>query len=514
MEDILRELLPFGIASFKFVVTVGESALKNKLNPRVSAKGYTLVALSPEDCERICIANGLPSGHGQQIFGITKGIPAKVVSAMRLLQAGKDIRALTGVELAEFFRHEWEMLPQPREEMGRALAYVAFAGRPLAVGEVCRYSGASEKHLLDVLTLGTFLRSRGQTGYLEVADDAHRRFLEQRLGTYKRDVLSHLTDELISNPKDEVALRFLPTYFEEQQRTQELISFLNSDTLERYVERGESVYELRRQALIGLGAARQLRQWQEGLRFALNVSFAQDADGSDIWESQLAALAALGRFEDALEVAQLPSTREDQLVLLARYAKARHARGLSHDALLESRLVELLAKVDVEAVGDKAMDIAGNLIGPFPDLALEIVDKAAGSSTAERDAAYVSFGLKLGATSRKKDSPSTEAGQFISRIADTSLQQFATAAEAIVVGRSPAYLQSALALQKGRARLYMIQRWLVVNAKHPEAVDLVKHTLNELIQDTSYLPSADDLRQLSAPCAFQKTERQSRISYP
>lgn len=89
--------------------------------------------------------------------------------------------------------------------------------------------------------------------------------------------------------------------------------------------------------------------------------------------------------------------------------------------------------------------------------------------------------------------------QYLSRIRDSNFQRFATAAEAIVAGRSPEAFRATVLQLKSRERLFFIQRWLVVNSDQQGAHDLIDDALNSLVEDTKYLPLAKDLREISSP---------------
>lgn len=504
VDEIMRDVLPFGMPSFKFIITVANSKFASTISSKVVTRPFTLVTLSPSECEWLCVSANLSKTLGIEIYGITKGHPGKVASAIRLLQAGTNISSLTGLEFNEFFLHEWNAIPNKTKELEVALAYVTFARRTVSVSDVIGYSDCSREMIESLIHSETFVKRGQLSDTIELVGDAQRRFLDQRLQDKKPEIVRELIDELVKNPKSDLALRFLPTYYETLHRTRELIKFLDADTLERYLEEGQSVSELLRQSELGFRAALEAKELQDALRFALNISFVRDSDSSDVWAPRLVALTAIGHFEDAYAVTQLPATQEERLYLMSLYAKAAYEAKKPKEAVLEERIRAICDSIDMLALGERAVDVSINLVGFFPDLALNLVEKTSELKSQDKDYAYVRLGISSGMSNRDNPKESGDSKQYLSRISDTRLQRFATAAEALVAGRSPDEFRAAIQQLSNRERLYFIQRWLVVNSELDGACSLIDDALQSLVQDTKYLPTATDLCEISMPLLFSK----------
>ena len=179
-----------------------------------------------------------------------------------------------------------------------------------------------------------------------------------------------------------------------------MISFLSPKYFSDILKRSESLSPLRTQIEVGLEVASELRQDGQLVQFGLECSAIREIEASLVSRSEIEALVATEQVLEALALAAACPLREDRLHMLSVIARCEKERGVTPSEEIGDQIRRLFDQVDARHLGEKAIDIAGDLYACFPDLAVDLVERsaAAGRSENELDVAYLRLSIAAAST--------------------------------------------------------------------------------------------------------------------
>ena len=508
IEQIVKEVLPIGIDNFRFLISGNQDQLGKSIK-QVGSKPYQQLKFSPAETEQYLVDLNLNHGDIQEIGKLCKGIPGRLASVRRLLQSGESIESLRNIDPSkylEFIRKEFDALKSLTLPQTTLIAVLAFGKRSLAEEELVKVAQASNEDLQAVKKNCRFLESNPQTGMLEFVSESHRRYAERALESSERKAISLQVDYLLINPQSPVALRFLPTYYQQLNQQQAIVDLLSAEHYTNLLESTQSITALRNRADLGARSALHLKQAADIFKFALQRSIFTAVAEQDGLESEVAALVALGQSQRALALASKATAKETRLSLLATFAKRVKEKTGGIDPALVNYIQELAAQINFEEYGDRSVDLAANILFVDPDLAISIVEQASKRTSApERiDAAFVQ--LSLAASLSKIPPNSSVADKVKSKIGDESLQKLMTSFSTILSKSSSAEIIQTVEHMESGHRLYFLKTFIDLRQDDATILDIVDYALDLIIRDTAYTPKAIDLAELARPLPYVKDQ--------
>lgn len=502
VSDVIKEVLFLGGIGIRHVITWNEGLKTPDFFARCTVRHVAIPPLIDLEAAAFLKASGVADEWVKEITLSTGGVPAKLASVVRLYRLGVFDQLALRASLNEYYELEWQALLSgssvERDDAENVFAFLVFSKRPLVVSELCNYSSLPEPSLRLLLANNGFVNV-GDNDRISFSSNTHRDFFQHKLARLKTQVLNTFVDRLVDEKNSVDSIQLLPTYYEELGRDREIVSILTPQNLDSYLEKTQSLSALRRRNELGLSAAARIQEEVETYRFALQASIVRDFEFNGSDEARLAALAATGHLDDALDIAQGEPTNEGKLLLLAQYAKALFDKGLKIDQVLSNNIEGLIKEVDLSSNRERALTIAEHLVGPFPDLSIAIVEHASDGAKDYQDAAFTHLVLKNQANSVGAQKIQTE--KYTSRISDSSLQGFIRATEAVFGSKSAEDIKQSTHGLDGRQRSFFLRQWIRVHAKEATALDIADYALDEVARDSSYLPSASDLRIICLPIA-------------
>jgi hypothetical protein len=194
--------------------------------------------------------------------------------------------------------------------------------------------------------------------------------------------------------------------------------------------------------------------------------------------------------------------KEDRLHLLAVIAKSRREHGQSAETELLQQIRTLYDQIDPVSIGERAIDIASDLFYSCPDLATNLVERAAWTEAGENalDMAYTKLSLATLGAPNLTSEPRDTIEVIRDRIRDPKLRSLTTAIS-LAVGNQTA--QEVIAevekMKTTEDRLYLLRQWSVESRERSDAADVVEYALDLAIKTAAYAPNARVLRELAAP---------------
>lgn len=506
------ELLPFGMEGFRFLLSGDVNRLPLPGQALRFTKPYQLAPFSREEAATFLSGCHLTGEQTAEFYKVTGGVPGHLASIRRLLSSGRSpdelLRNLPE-ELPDLFRLEWQSVDEKDEAQILAIAILAHDTRAYTIQDISDITGVDAKVIEHKILSLTFLQQESDTS-LRFASESYRRFAAGRLPRLRQRVNELIIEYFLRDPESEAALVNLPSYFTSANRLHELVQYLSPDRFARLYQRSPSLKLVQQQADQGIAAARTLNRTDDLVRFSLQRSAIEEIADSTIGVSEVRAVAAVGEYETALALAEAASRIEVRFRLLGAIARARKEQNLPEDPDLKSRIAALYEQLDPETLGRQLTDVASDLFAVWPDLAIELVSRAAGDHGENSiDWALARLAIQAHIADLASDSEK-QAQKVHERIQDPAVKRLSMQAAAMLGGlNGKAVIAEADRLDSTGDRLFMLQHWMMSNRTHPDAVDVLDHALSLAIQSANYTANAQVYRQLAVCLPYVKDRQRS-----
>jgi hypothetical protein len=510
-EQILKEVLPIGVDNFRFIIS-GQQAILGKSVGAVGTKPYQQLKFRPEDTQ--AYLNGLRLAHADivEIHKLCKGIPGRIAAVKRLLNGGTALADILEHEpgrYLEFIRLEFKDLDDLTQSQRMALAVIAFAKRPLTAQNVAAIASLSADDLSTVLKKCSFLTSPALGDGIEYRSESHRRIAEKVLADLQKEALALQVAYLLKEPKGEAALRFLPTYYQQLNQLQAIIDLISTEHYTELLQSTQSITALRNRADLGSRSAAQLGALIDVAKFSAQRSVFVSLGSQDALESEVAALVALNQPNKALALASRVMMKEERLSLLATYAKQHKEKHGTVDPELINFIKSLASQIDFTELGDKAVEIAADMLSFDADLAVSIVEEANKRAARSLDTDTAFAQLSIQASLSKMPNRVAVEDKARQRISDSALQKLTSSFATLVETLSPQEVINTVARMDGAAHRIYFLKWYVQFRKDQEHIlDVIEYALDAIVRETTYTPTSRDFAELAIALPYVTKDRE------
>lgn len=510
-DQIMNEVLPIGVDNYRFIIS-GQQTVLGKSVGSVGTKPYQQLKFRPEDTQAYLSTLHLPHADVIEIHKLCKGIPGRIAAVKRLLIGGTtlaDILEREPGKYLEFIRLEFKNLDglTPSQRMG--LAVIAFAKRPLAAKEVAAIASLSAEDLSTILNHCTFLTSQASGDLIEYLSESHRRIAEKVLEDLQKDALALQVEYLLKDPKGEAALRFLPTYYQQLNQLQAIIDLISTDHYTELLQSTQSITALRNRADLGSRSAAQLGAISDVVNFSVQRSVFVSLGTQDALESEVAALVALNQPNKALALANRVMMKEERLSLLATYAREHKEKHGTVDPELINFIKSLASQIDFIELGDKAVEIAADVLIFDADLAVSIVEETNKRAARSLDIDVAFAALSIEASLSKMPNRVAVEDKARQRISDSALQKLTSSFGTLVETLSPEEVINTVGqMDEAAHRIYFL-KWYVKFRKDQEHIlDVVEYALDVIVKETTYTPTSRDFAELAIALPYFSKDRE------
>ncbi len=508
-REMILEMLPFGLPGFHFLLSGDQNHITPLLPRGVSVKSYPLTGFNLDEAMKYMEDITDDRKAIEEIRRTFRGVPIFLATIRRIVQSGTPLQELLEDmpnKLPQFFDIEWRTVHMQDDQLSLLLAILAFSLERHSIQDLTRITHIPEERVLALLQGIGFVVISPQQDEITYVTEAFRKYAASRLGYLKDQVEASLIDDLLRKPDSLEANTYLPEYFARAGRYEDLLTYLSPDDhFTKIVERNQSLGPVRHRADLGIETALHLNRDEDLMRFCIQRAAISDFDQAEVWRSEVAARTALHDYDAALALAQRTELKEDRLHLLAVIAKAKRIQGLPLEPELLEQIRTLGIQIDSSTLGgERAIDIAADLIYTLPDIAIELVEKAthAEIDTGARDWAFAQ--LSLAAVRHEREPlPLTDTMERIrSHIEDPLARHFSHAASFLFQATSAQEVIVEVAPYEANDRFNLLRLWASVNRKREDALKVVDAALKLMIQMTNYSPNARVLRQLATPLPY------------
>lgn len=505
----ILDLLPIGLMEFRFVLSGNMDVIQKQLPRTTKYKNLTLTGFTLDESRHFFGQLAIKDNFIKEFHRIYSGSPMLLAVIRRLILNGEDAENILAAKSPDLFEMEWQTVDTKDSNQLSILSIIAFDHRPRGVREIAGIVGSSEEEVRKYIEGIQFLAVNPDNTQVMFLSDHFRAFVAKKLESHKQDSLGRIID-FINRSDDDNNILEVPGYLERAGRQDDLLAFLSPANFEKIVHKSQSLRTVFDKAETGAKTAFMLRKDSELLKFALKKSVMLAFEGSDAWRSEIDALVALGRYEDAYSLAHSATLKEDRVHMFAVIAKGKSEKG-SH---LEPELLELIKKliedIDWATEGERGIDIAADLLYTLPDLALEIVEKSADSSDSENSLDWAFSKLSLNAIVRanKATNFDTAVSKINERVGGSKLEDFVATAAVMSGGYSAVgIIERIKKLTKPNNKLFLLRQWTRENAQNQEAGSVIRCALELLISTTDYSPNAQVYRELATPIPYLKDRK-------
>jgi tetratricopeptide (TPR) repeat protein len=512
-REAILDLLPWNVPYFRFLLSCDLGRLPPRICQNVKCKPMTLTTVTFPETVHYFSDLKIPEESVRDIHRICRGMPSTMASVRRILESGtnlNDILADAPTEIStELFELEWHKVTTGSKDQLSLLSMLAYSERRLSIPDLSRIlCYPSDKIRAFIQPLGFVYVMDGEREEIVWISEGFRKFAQNKLVATKGTVTDLIINDLQLVPESEASLTYLPDYLKQTGRLEDLLQYFSPNTLAKMIETTKSLRPLRRAAELGVESALKLQRHGELMSFSIYEAAVAELDPADIWQSEIKALMKLKKYDQALALAQTARLHEDRLTLLAIISRIRREQGLEVEDELLGQIRQLCGQIDAVTLGkNRIMGIASNLIFCVPDLAIELVEKAAMADSGENalDWAFAVLSIPALIASQSQTHASGAVETIRSKISASGASLFSTE-YSLLLGKYSGddVIREAENLENTSDRIYILRAWTTTNRRREDAISVVDYALKLAIKTTAYVPNATAFRELAAPLPFAK----------
>lgn len=294
-----------------------------------------------------------------------------------------------------------------------------------------------------------------------ITEEGFHKHLRKKLSEYKSAIVDRTIDVILKLNEPSKFCDVLPALYKEQDRKDDLIKFLTADNVQHILIKNKSQASINEQCDMGYEACSAFpdKYIASLFRFAINKSSSREIEKNVLWDYEIEALLALGKYSEAMTLAQGVYLEEERLKCCLLIARKRKELSTDDNAVLDDTIKQLVNSIKFENIPDKALELARLLLPIDYESAVAIVDRVAKLHRKDinTDSVYTLFSLY------KKVDPEDSARRDIvaSKIQDEGLRNYAEAAKDLFVDSNVEHLLDKLKkLPNNSQRLHFLQYWL------------------------------------------------------
>jgi archaellum biogenesis ATPase FlaH len=508
-RDLILEMVPLGRTGFRFLLSGDRNDLVRSIPSGIQTRSSLLPRFDLNQTRNYLDDLVAEQQLVQEIYATCRGIPANLYSIRRILQSGTSPQTLLdemSKRVPELFEIEWHGVKTDDTEQHLLLAILAHDPKVYSIESLASLLNldvaAVGKHFEDL----SFLVVNPDNREVKFVSEPFRRYAAEQLRHLKGNVYELRINNLFENPDSEEALADLPGYLEQTGKLEILVDYLSPDRFIRMLESDQSLDPIRQKTTLGVNAARELHRDGDLIRFSMQNSILLKLYGADVWRSEVEARMALDDYDSALALSESTILKEDQLHLLAIVAKARYKKGVQPESELIERIRQLFDQIDKASLGERAFEIASDLIYSEPSLAIELVEKATHTDEGEHalDWAFAKLCANAALDVKHEGGLSTDTLEAIrSRIGIPEARDLSTAASFLIGDHSASEaIKEVEMLESTTDRLFLLRLWAMENRERDDAFEVVDYALKLIKRTMPYAPNARDYRQIATPLPF------------
>lgn len=501
-RDLILDLLPLGFNNeFKFLISGDSAIIPEQIINQVPTKTLPMSPYTLDEAYKNLVDLEFSIDEITEIYKIFKH-PGQFASIRRSIQAGQSKEALISNlpnKMINLLELEWRSIDFSNNLLIKSIAAIAYSSLELSIEDVAKIVGSNFSEVKKILSPIQFLQINDGNIVVFVSE-SQLNLAQTKLNDYKDEAENRIID-FLRNSEDPMATVYLPAIYEKTKKYVELLDYLTPEVLIRILKLNQSLIPLLETTMVGVNAANKINRDDHLVGLGLQAAIIKELFASDIWESEIIALISIKETQLALSLIERAATKEDQLLLLSVLANAKVKYQLDIQGL-EERIENAYKQMDHTKLGDKAINIASNLINFLPDLAFNIIENNTDRDQGDDalDWAYTQLSLRtLGNTNQDVKSYDI-VEKIYDKIKDPAAKNFLNTGSLLVWDfPGSKIISEAKKIEQASEQLFLIRSWATRNREAPDVSDVLEFGLQIAITTNDYSPNARDFRELSTP---------------
>lgn len=377
-------------------------------------------------------------------------------------------------------------------------ALLSFATFPIDIVFAVRSLETNATRIQNLVNKYSEFVSINDKNIISINEEGFHKHLKKKLSYYKSTIEDRIIDVIIKLDDPSKFCDVLPALYKSQNRKDELVKYLVKDNVQHILIKNKSQASINEQCDMGFEAcSSQPDKYIANLfRFAINKSSSREIEKNVLWDYEIEALLALGKYSQAMTLAQSVYLDEEKLKCYLLIARKRKELSLDDEAVLKDTIKQLVDTINFENIPDKALELARLLLPIDYESAIGIVDRVAKLHRKDinTDSIYTLFSLY------KKVDPEDSARRDIttSKIQDDDLRNFADAAKGLFADTDVNHLLNELKkLPNNSQQLHFLQYWLPEHEDKENVGLVVLEAVRLIVADSdTEMPKARELNDI------------------
>ena len=306
--------------------------------------------------------------------------------------------------------------------------------------------------------------SVGNCQQITIKTNGFHKYLRTKLADYWRDVELEIIRLFETPGYEERYSSFIPSLYKDLHLYDKLVEYLTKENIHRIFVERHTQAALNEQCEYGYEACSSNMEKQAAgiIRFALYKSTSREIEENRLLDYEIEALLAVGRYDQAIALAQSVYLLEERLKSFALIARKKKDLSSSDYEVIKENIEMLLNAIEFERIPNKAIELAKLLLPVNYKAAINIVDRVANSNkdSINTDGVYTLMSL-LPTTFDADTQDANNRDLFDVRIKNGDLRSFAHAAKTLFAEDSiDVFLQNLSSLPSNSHKLHLLQMWL------------------------------------------------------
>jgi hypothetical protein len=291
------------------------------------------------------------------------------------------------------------------------------------------------------------------------------------------------------------AFHSLPEYLEQIGDIGALISYLSTQTTATELGKSKSIA----MTIERLGRASKLALKHEkadaGIRFIAQRAVLRGVLNRHGRSTHIEATLRIKGEAAALALATQAFANEERLHMLAVIARTHRVTGTKIDPQIESEISRLASNTDWAELRDKALAIASELMGVFPEIATKIIERSVGGTESSQnshslDVAIASAYFRAAARSDARGYRTQLLDQALSPSKSKAKKALLAAAATLTPAESVEELFADLQrVQQTSEVVFLLRLWLEKHQSGPDSVRVAQRLLDTILSDSKFAPA-------------------------
>lgn len=511
VDGIKTVLLPlFGLENARFLFSGTKENIRQLLPDGVEAKeSNTVFRFQRNDVEdylnRVC--PGLDKEDIGTVYDLSDNGLARRLSILteKLKKKGiEKIREYYAYNVTDFYEEDYDWIEeQDDRNLYLMMSLLAFSERPLNKESIMHTLKLEDGVMTKLMeTCKDYVEE--ENGLISLRSDDFRKYLRDKLLRYKTDIELLMIDQIERSGGDAEKFVYLPALYKHVKDNNQLVKYLTSENVQRYLVDNKSQAALNEQCEYGYNACTDF-ETQAGayFRFAINRSVSREIEKNELSDTEIEALIAIGDEEQAFALTQHVFLLEEKLKCLLIIAQAGKNLSSAMREEIDMQIDMLTKTIRFEHIPDKALELAKLMLPVNMEKALEIIDKVA-KVTKDRqqiDRLYAAFSLSYNNEGKNDEGDTTKTDIANTRIADEGLRKMTSVMKSIMNDSTAAQVVAKMKeLPTPSGQLYFLRFWIPEHSKREDIGDAVEYAV-KLVIDTSAttMPKVTFLRMFCKP---------------